>query len=809
MLRNYWKLALRNLQRNRGFAAVNIFGLALGMGSFLLICLHLTDEWSYDRFHEHSGATYRVFEEVTEGDDAGKTLVPVNFRLGFTAPDAIPEIDISTALMGYGRGTLQHEETYAHEPIIFANSSFFEVFSFPLTDGNPETVLDRTNTIVVSEAAAKRYFGTTQVIGEVLEAYGQIELEITGVMEDFPSNSHLNFDFLISAETFRTMRPELTSFIESDFDTNYLTTYFRLNASADPEAVSQKITDWVMENRVDSTSVASTFHLQPISDIHLHSEGMEESFHEKPGNPRYLWVFSLVALFILIIASINYTNLATALATRRAREVGMRKVLGSRRKQLVFQFLLESLMLASVALIIGFSLVQLALPMYNQWSGKTLSFSLLELETYLILGSVVILVALLSGSYPAFFLSRFSPVMVLKGAEKAAHRRFGLREVLVMVQFGISGLLVMATAIMFQQLRYLDTKDLGFTKDQQLIVDINSAVARNQFETMKDAFSSLSSVQAVSVTNRVPGEWKNIPMADVQDPNAPEESLEMIFLCADEDFLETYDIELLSGRNFAPGMGDSATVLLNESAAKLLGIEGSEEAEVIMNSVAFGANRRQRGQYRTRVLGVVQDFHFEDLHQSLKPVVISFWSNPYHVIDYYTLRVNANDPQRVVADVKAAYETVDPGSPIEYHFLNDQWEAKYRNDTRNGQLIGLFAGLGMLIACLGLFALASLTIQRRLKEVAIRKVLGSSRNRLVRLLSYDFLRLVVFSLAVALPLAWIITNTWLETFAYRTHVSVPLLVGLFISIVLLAFVTVSARTYRAASQNPVKALRNE
>lgn len=809
MLRNYWKLAIRNLKRNRGFAAINIFGLALGMGSFLLIALHINDELSFDAFHEDADLIYRVVEQLKEGDQAGQQKTQIGFQIPMQAEEALPEVDQSLVVFNTGRRTMVHADVQFHEPFNFAKESFFEVFTYKLLSGDPATALDRPNSIVLSESMAKKYFGTADVYGETILA-GDWELEITAVMADLPSNSHLQFESLVSLATLKQRIPRVEGQLAGDFMSSNFTSYLKLREEADPLETAQKLNDWVSSHRPDSLKTLSEFSLQPLKDIHLYSGDMVQQFNEASGDGDYIVVFLIIGIFILLIASINYTNLATALATRRAREVGMRKVLGSMRKQLIWQFLLESFLIASISLIIGFSLVQLALPAYNQWSGRELSLSLLHWDVYALLAGVVIIVSLLAGSYPAFFLSKFSPAIVLKGVEKAINRKFGLRELLVVIQFGISALLLLATAIMFQQLQYLQEKDLGFQKDGQLVVDINSGVARNQFEEMKTAFMSLSSVEAVSVTSRVPGEWKMIPRALVKDPAAPESNMEMIYMAADWDFLETYDVELLSGRNFRNSESEQGAILINESAAKLLGITSAEEQEVQITGAAFGSTVQMGPEpWATRVIGIVKDFHFEALHEPLKPVVISFYQNPIQSIDYYTLRINSRNPAQVIEDVEAAYYSVDPDHPIEWHFLSDQWAIKYQDDNRRGQLVGWFAGLGLLIACLGLFALASLTIQRRLREVAIRKVLGSSRGQLVRLLSYQFLKLVVFALVISVPLSIWLTQAWLQTFAYQANLSVGVMIGLTAGILLLAFLTVGVRTFTAAGQNPIHALYNE
>ena len=808
MLRNYWKIAVRNLIRYRGFSAINIFGLALGMGSFLLICLHLAHEWSFDTFHEDHRQRFRVVQSVESGPSAGNQVVPVNWQLSNRVSEVIPEVDASVTLLTFGRQTIRHEEVSAHEPFAMASANFFEFFSFPLLDGDPATALLEPAKVVLSRQSALRYFGHLDVVGEMLEV-GPMEVEITGLMDDFPDNSHLKFDFLFSLASTRLAFPDWDTRLENDYNSNNFTTYVHLVPGSDRKSVEGKITDWVTGNWDEEAQGSGTFWLQPLADIHLNSAGFEEEYHELPGNPRYLNAFVIAAFFILLLASINYTNLATALATRRSREVGMRKVLGSQRNQLIFQFLTESLVLSTISLFIGFSLVQLALPGYNQWTGKELTLNMLDWEVYALLAGIVVGVSLLAGSYPALFLSRFSPAVVLKG-QRTQRRRLGVREVLVVIQFGISGLLVIATAIMYHQLRYLENKDLGFEKDQHLVVDINSRIARSQFEEIKLAFTKLPSVEVSSVSSRVPGEWKNFPMAQVEHPDHKEEQLDMIYLAADWDFLETYDIDLVKGRNFSRERNDSATVLINTRAAQLLGISEVNEQVIEIPSVRFGA-RLQQGEeaYQVRVIGIVNDFHFEDLRQSLKPMIISYYNNPYHSIDYYTLKISMDDPQQVVREVTAAYASIDPDEPVEYHFLDEQWEDKYRSDTRNGQLIAGFSGLAVLIACMGLFALASLTIQYRLKEVAIRKVLGGTRRQLVATLSWSFIKLVGIAIVLSLPLGIWVTRSWLATFAYRAQLSWVLLGGLALLLVLLALGTVSLRTLRAANQNPVKALRNE
>ena len=810
MLRNYWKLAVRNLARHRGFAAINIFGLALGMGSFLLICLHLTDEWSFDRFHPDADRTYRLYEETLEGENAGQKVVPVSLQVAVQVTDHIPEVEASVTMFNFGRRTMHHLDRQFYEPIIYTQSSFFEVFGYPLLQGDPSTLLDRPFTVVLSESAAKKYYGRTDVVGEML-GVNDWEAEVTGVYADFPNNTHLEAPMLFSMGTAQAQYSWWDAQLSNDWKSNNFVTYVKLVPEAETASVAQKITSWTADHRADSLRKEQATFLQPITDIHLYSADMEAGFNATPGNPAYMKVFVLVAFFILLVASINYTNLATALASKRAREVGLRKVMGSHRHQLIGQFLLESLLLASLSLIIGFSLVQLALPAYNQWSGKELQLNLVHWDVYALLASIVVGVALLAGSYPAFYLSRFSPVAVLKGNLQKGRRRLALREILVIAQFGISGLLLAGTAIMFQQLKYLEDKELGFEDDQQLVVDINSGVARNQFETFKTAFNQIPAVNSVSVSSRVPGEWKDFPMAQVQHPTQPEEQMDMIYVAADWDFLETFDIELLDGRNFTPSPADSGTVLINQAAAKLLGIEQIEEQTLDIVSATYGTQRRQGEEpFKVRVIGLINDFHFESLRQTMKPLVVSYYANPIHVIDYFTLRYSPDtDPQALLAEVSEAYLAIDPDNPLEYNFLNERVGDDYQADRRNGQLVGWFAGLGLVIACMGLFALASLAIQQRIKEVAIRKVLGSSRTQLVSLLSKDFLKLVGIALVVAVPLAIWLIQPWLNSFAYRVQISAFLLLCLSMGLLFIALLTVSVRTFRAASQNPGFTLRNE
>ena len=808
MFINYFKTAARNLVKNRIFSTVNILGLTLGFTCFILLSLFVANELSYDRFHSNSDQIYRVVQKITDKDGTTRKVAGVAPLVGTESVQQYPEVVDETRLIEIGRVTVGNEPlSRAYERIWIAEPNFFRFFDFKFIHGDPATALSAPDNLVITESVARKYFGGTDVVGKTLYT-NRYEARISAVIRDFPANSHIDMNVIHTMPTWEREISDWKKWVSSNWTSNAFITYLRMTPGFDRKAFENKLTGLVMEH-YEGVNYTSAFILQPLTDIHLFSGDIEGGLNAGAGDPLYLYMFGVVGLLVLAIACFNYMNLSTAAAAARTREVAMRKTMGADRKQLIMQFTGEALLFTVISLLLAVVLIETVLPMVNSLAGKNLELSLNDPLLAGVLFAAVIGSGILSSLYPAFYLSGVNPVNALKRDIVIGGKKFSLRKILVVTQFTASIVMISATIIIYQQLSYLEHKQLGFDVDNLLTVDINSGILRSRFESIKQEFKNVDGVQSVSVSSRVPGEWKTFPVADVDGPGN-KNTTQMIFVGADEDFLGTFEIGLIAGRNLTNDPADSNSVLISESALRALDMENPVGKTVTITGTMWSGDYAEQDEpYSPRIVGVIKDFYFQSFRKSRMPIMLASYRNPVHRIDYYTLRIKTDDWDRTIRDLQAVNYRFDPENPMEYHFLDAQFDRFYQADKIRGQLFMLFSGVIIFIACLGLFALSSFAIKNRTKEIGVRKVLGASTTRITWLISGEFAMLVAFAFVAGAPLAYWAVSSWLQEFAYRIEISLWVFVVSGLAALLIALATISFQTIRAALGNPVDSLRYE
>lgn len=799
MFQNYLKIAVRNLTKNAGYSLINLFGLTIGLAACVLLVLYLNHELSFDGFHLKADRIYRVVERRSSASEQDRWVALTAAPVAAYFKTALPEIETTTQLLRLGRFTTTYGPNRFYEGnYLFADPTFFDVFDFRLTGGDAATALKEPNSVVLAPEAAVKYFGHENPIGKFLTVESLGLMKVTGLIQTLPSNSHLQFSMLFSMATFQS--DGVRRYFES-WKSDNLITYTVVREGADIDALQASIRNLVADKTKDQ-AVERLLELQPLKDIHLYSTNIESDRNFQKSEPKYLYLFSIIALFILTIASINYVNLATARSMNRAREVGVRKAVGARLPQLISQFVIESILMVFAALVLACGAVELFLPYFNALASKQLHFSLLSnwmLAIVLLLFGLT--VGLLSGAYPAFHLSRLKIVEIFKGRTHAAKGERLVRSGLVTGQFALSIVMIVITIAAYRQLQFIQQKRLGFKSDQLLVIDINTGNVRKNLAAVKAAYAADPSVQSIAVSSRVPGEWKEIEQIEA---HVSDRSTRSSFIACDEDFLKTFDMELVEGRNFSSVMGtDSLSVLINETAAASLGL-----ADPIGQRI-----RIPESKFEATIIGVVRDFHFRSLHEKIGPMIIGFLSpfgaHPIDGSDYFTIRFTPNRLTDMMEHLRQVGERFDPEHPFEYNFLDDKLADFYKDDQRVSRLFLGGAGLTIVIACMGLFSLAAFAAEQRRKEIGIRRVMGASAKGLVLLLSKDFLKLVLLANVIAWPVAYVLMTRWLEDFAYQITIGIEMFAVAGIAALMIAWITVGWQAYRAASVNPVETLKYE
>ena len=797
MLRNYLTIALRTFRKHPGYVAINIAGLAIGLCCCILILLFVRDELSYDRFHAHADRIVRVNSETRLGDtphySSGSAYPLADFLVS-----SFPEIEAATRIQNTGSMLMRRQDLSAYEiKGQYAEPNIFDIFDFSLERGNPETALTDPYTVVMTAEKARQYFGSADPIGQTVTVkswHGEHDLTVTGILAPVPENSHLQFDFLISIET-------LVAAQGAGLTTNWHsingTTYLLLQAGTDWAALDERIdllvTDYVT-GEYPGRNIWFTYYLQPLTDIHLNRLGLP---NESDGDMRYIYIFSTIALLILLIACINYMNLATARSAKRAKEVGMRKVLGAQRGQLARQFLVEAIFLSVAAFLLAIALTELLLPLFNELTGKTLATHAWSNPTLIAaLFGASLVTGVLAGSYPALFLSRFRPIKVLRGVYRAGSSGALLRKGLVVTQFACGVALIIGTLVIFQQLDFMQDKRLGFDKEQVIVMPLRDMELKQQHTTIHQAMAAVPGVRAVTIGMSVPGMGGSGHFVRLAE--APkEEGFVQKVLAVDTDYEEVMGLELVAGRWFdADHPADSSAYVINETAAQYFGLEDP-----------LGRQLDRNGQVG-EIVGVVQDFHFASLHEEIKPLII-FMGKEAWDFNQVAFKVDGQGLPETLAAIEKAWQQVAPGQPFTYSFLDEDLDRLYASEQRLGKIFGTFAFLGIFVACLGLLGLAAFTAEQRTKEIGIRKVFGAGVTGLVVLLSKDLLRLVIIAFVIAAPVGYILMQRWLEDFAYRIEISWPIFLMAGLTALGIALMTVSYQATRAALADPIKSLRYE
>jgi putative ABC transport system permease protein len=799
MFQNYLRIALRIVQKHKGYAFINIAGLSVGMACSVLLVTYIFTELSYDRFHEKADRIYRVAVDGTVGGKVIKVAVS-NAPLAPVLKQDYPEVLGAVRIWPAPKRLVKHQAHQFYEKgILFADNSIFKVFTFPMLKGDPESALVTAYTAVLTRETARKYFGNEDPLGKVLEIDSRYKVTVTGVVENVPRTSHFSFDILCSFETLYDLDRES---LEEWFNFNrYTYLLFPENYNyKDFEPKLAAVSEKHMGKNLRAIGAEINYFLQPLTDIHLHSN-LEA---EISGNSDvlYVYVFAGIALFILLIASINFMNLATARSATRAREVGLRKVVGAARRELIKQFIGESVVYSTVSLAIALILVQFTLPVFSSISGFELKIDYLRAPWLIpaLLG-LALLVGVVAGSYPALFLSSFQPASVLKSTYKSGTGNRHFRSILVTLQFIISTALIIGTVIVLNQLKFMKTKSLNFNKNNVLHVQITDDSIQRSLDFVKDEIKKIPGVLSVAASSDVPGDNADVqpflPEGFPQDQTQLMEQLDI-----DDVFLQTLDIEIVKGRNFSREFksDQNQAVLINETAAKAFGWQNPIGKTIKVptdTTMQWGTKR---------VIGVVKDFHMASLHKIIMPQIMG---NDARYMNDLTIKISPVKAARTIELLKEKWNDIDPHRPFEYTFLDETFDQSYRAEELLSEIFTSFTIFAIFIACLGLFGMASFTAEQKTKEIGIRKVLGASIPGIVLLLTKNFLKLVILANLIAWPVAYFAMNDWLENFAYRTNIS-PWVFALCGSLTLcIALLTVSYQSIKASVANPVDAIKYE
>ncbi|HEY0654704.1 MAG TPA: ABC transporter permease [Chryseosolibacter sp.] len=811
MIRNYLKVAFRAILRNKLSSFINIFGLALAMACSLLIFLFVKDELSYDRYNANAERIYRITRDFVSPDGS------VNLHLGHVAPPFGPLLKNDFPEFEYVARTLQTRFTVAYQEngtekksayednTFYAEPEILKIFTIPMVEGNPDKALVDPFTLMVSERTAKKYFGDESPVGKTFRIGNAYDMTVNGVFKDFPPQSHWHPDLLVAFSTMNDSTIYGRRGLETNFGNNSFGTYALVNETFDINKVTAQFPAFLDKHMPMGTgpnavkpSSFTHLYLQKMTDIHLRSQ--LDSEVETNGSMKNVYMMSIIGLFIILIACFNFVNLSTARATKRAKEVGLRKVVGAFKNQLISQYLSESILISLFALVLACAFAFLAIDWLNAFTSKALSLNPLS-NSVLFAGLIVValIVGALAGIYPAFVISGFKPAAILKGSQGSAKGKSGLRKFLVVAQFTISIVLIIATMITFKQLQFLNDRDLGYNKDQVVTLRYFGELVPS-YDAFYNELLKQSSIKTLSRSSRVPtGRLLDSQgTAQVQKGDSlANTNVVLKNIRVDTEFFDAYEVDFVTGRNFSKEIksDDSIAFVLNESAVKMIG----ETPESILTK------EFQYGNVKGRVIGVVKDFHFESLHEEIVPVVF----HPSRFYNRLSVKVAGDNMQAGLQHIEKVWKEFLPNRPFEYAFLSQQYTQLYSSEQQQGQLFTIFSGLAILIACLGLFGLATFNTLQRVKEIGIRKVLGASVINIVQLLSREIIILVVIANLLAWPVAWYFMNQWLDTFAYRIGLNIWLYLLAAFAAILIALVTVSSQTIKAAMSNPANTLRYE
>ncbi|MCP4727618.1 MAG: FtsX-like permease family protein [bacterium] len=807
MYKNYLKIAFRNIKNHKSYSFINIAGLAIGLACCMLILLFVQDELSYDKFHNNADNIYRIAVDTNiNGVFRPYSIVPGITGQAFT--EQIPEVTANTrfmsfAILGQGTNTIitYEDKTYEENNIFVATPTFFDIFSFHFVSGSRKNVLSEPGSVVIPEKIAEKIFGDEEAIGKTINHSQFGDLTVTGVIRDIPRNSHFRFDYLFSINT---LAENVRNAVLNTWRPLRLWTYVIIEPGADISGIEAKMNSiastTAIGDRARETNSAFDFKLQKLTDIHLRSD--RELELDANGNITFIYVFSAVAAIILIIACINFMNLSTARSIKRAREVGMRKVFGAYRKNLIIQFLSESAVTAFLSFIIALILVYLLLPAFNGIANKELSIEMITSRNVLLgISMILIFVGLFAGSYPALFLSAFTPIKVLRGALSGSAKSSSIRKALVVFQYTISIALIISTFIVVDQLSYMRSKDLGFEKEQILVIQMNNPMNLLRSQSVKVELQQNPDIINTAFSSSVPGREHAIPFYETGE-NLSTDTYYMDSIFIDWDFIETYGIEVKEGRNFMREMGtDTLTAfIINETAAEKIGWTNNALDKDI--TLKFGNVLNKPG----KIIGVIKDFHGRSLKRKIEPMVLTFIQARYQFV---SLRINTDKVPGIISFLEAKWKTLEPNTEMNYFFMDEAFENSYRADQKLAEIFKYFAFLAIFIACLGLFGLASFTAEQKTKEIGIRKVLGAPANSIIAHLLKDFTTWVLLSNIFGWPIAYYFMNKWLQNFAYKTGIGWTIFVISGILALVIAIATVSFQVIKAAHQNPVKSLRTE
>lgn len=812
MFRNYFKIALRQLFKQKFFSFINIAGLALSVACCLLIALFVHNELSYDTYHEHADDIYRLALDINLNQSVAKGTAlpaPAAHTIKEEFPEVINACRINRFFFNAGTNlvrTAKEKESTFQEKFVYVDHSFTEMFDFTPLYGDSESWLLEPYTIVITKRVAEQFFPQVDPVGEQLVLNDDTENQsyrVTGVIDDMPSHSHLDFDYLMSMTTLNASQA-------NDWVSNNYYSYVQLAPGTDPEQLNAKLIPFGLQYfgpqfreqlKVDLEQVTKTgskydLFLQPLADIHLHSDHFTPNFGSG-GDIRYIQLFTVIGLFLLLIAIVNYVNLSTARSANRAREVGMRKVLGSFQVHLIGQFLMESIMVSFLAFGFGLLLAELLLPAFNALAHKNLIIPYHASWFVLILASSTLGMGVLAGIYPAFYLSGFKPIKVLKGQLSLGKNSAWLRKGLVVVQFTISTALIIGTLVVFNQMKYIQQKKIGFEKDQVLLIH-DTYTLDTRIGNFKEAVKDLAEVQNASISPFLPGAggFRNQIMYNAEENTDPADQIPLQAWPVDTDYIPTLGIQLKEGRNFSPDRpADSLATIISETAVKQLGL-------------ADPVGKRIQNPFSDdlfTIIGVVEDFHFESLKSEIYGLAL-FLGNRTATI---SLRANTDNWDHTIAQVEQTWKRFAPNQAFRYSFLDERFHRMYQQESSAAALFNAFTLIAIFIACLGLFALASFTAEQRRKEIGIRKVLGATIGHVVGLLSKDFLRLVILAILIAIPVAWHFSSRWLQNFAYHIDLDILVFLCAGVAAILIALGTISFQSIRAAAADPIQALRSE